>query len=439
MREGEGCVQRTNQRADRVQQPSWCIVRTLLACCFIHLPISATAGDWPQILGPHRNGIADDEQLNLDWPGGKPKALWQRDVGDGVAGVAVAEDRVVLFHRVGNQEVVEAMEPISGKVVWSLGFRTDSRPQMSTAGDGPRCVPIIHRGSVYVFGVGGDLRCLSLADGKERWSRAAAKEFQAPEGFFGAGSTPIIEGDKLIVNVGGDRSGAGIVAFDLETGKTVWKATNEQASYAAPTAATVDGVRHVIFATRLNLVSLDPQSGAVRFRFPFGQRGPTVNAATPLVVDRYLFLTASYGIGAVFAKIGKTDAKTLWANNDVMSSQYPTCIYNDGYLYGIHGRQDGPPAALRCFEPKTGKVAWSKEGFGMASLILADGKLIAMKTDGTLVVAEPNPKEFRPLASARVFDNSSREPALALPALAGGLLYVRDTQTLKCLDLRKRP
>lgn len=416
------------------------LTRVLIAIVALQLPILSQAGDWPQILGPHRNGIADDERLNLDWPGGKPKTLWQRDVGDGVAGVAVAEGRVVLFHRVGNQELVEAMEPLTGKVLWKVGFPTGFQSQQPTAGDGPRCVPVIHRGSVFVFGAAGDLHCLKLADGKERWSRAALKEYKAQEGYFGAGSTPIVEGDKLLVNIGGDRSGAGIVAFDIETGKTIWKATDEQASYSAPTAATVDGVRHVLFATRLNLVSLDPESGAVRFRFPFGQRGTTVNAATPLVIDGHLFLSASYGIGAVFAKIGKTEAKTLWANNDVMSSQYPTCIYNDGYLYGVHGRQDGPPATLRCFDPTTGKVAWSKEGFGMASLILADGKLLVMKTDGTLVVAEPNPKEFRPLASARVLDNaSSRDPALALPALSGGLLYVRDRQTLKCIDLRKQP
>jgi outer membrane protein assembly factor BamB len=409
----------------------------LIANVALQLAVLCPAGDWPQILGPRRNGIADDEHLNLEWPGGKPKTLWQRDVGDGVAGVAVADGRVVLFHRVGNQELVEAMEPLTGKVHWKVGFPTSFRSQVSTAGDGPRCVPVIHRGNVFVFGAAGDLHCLKIADGNERWSRAALKEYKDQEGYFGVGSAPIVEGDKLLVNVGGDRSGAGIVAFDLDTGKTVWKATDEQASYSAPTAATVDGVRHVIFATRLNLVSLDPETGAVRFRFPFGQRGPTVNGATPLVIDGHLFLSASYGIGAVFAKIGKTEAKTIWANDDVMSSQYPTCIYKDGFLYGVHGRQDGPPATLRCFDPKTGKVAWSKNGFGMASLILADGKLLVLKTDGNLVVAEPNSKEFRPLASARVLDAAPGEPALALPALANGLLYVRDSRTLKCLDLRK--
>jgi outer membrane protein assembly factor BamB len=205
---------------------------------------------------------------------------------------------------------------------------------------------------------------------------------------------------------------------------------------------TLDGVRHVIFVTRLNVVSVDPENGAVRFRFAFGQRGPTVNAATPLVIDNAVFVTASYGIGAVLAQIGASDAKVIWKTAE-MSSQYPTPIFKDGYLYGINGRQDVGVAELCCLDLKTGKSAWTKSDFGMASLIFADGKLLIMKTDGTLVVANPDPSRntpFRALASAKVLENaSSNNPALALPALSDGLLYVRDSRTLKCLDLRKQP
>jgi outer membrane protein assembly factor BamB len=416
----------------------------LLTNCGVILLIASStdrlvaAGDWPQILGPHRNGIADGERLNLDWPGGKPKVLWKRDVGDGVAGVAVADGYAVLFHRVGNQELVEGMDWITGDVQWKTGFPSHYRAEVGTAGDGPRCVPLIDRGSVYVFGAAGDLHCLALVDGKARWSRKAFQEFSAPDGYFGAGSTPIMEGGKLLVNVGGDRSNAGVVAFDRDSGKTIWTATSEQASYSAPTAATIDGVRHVIFAARLNVVSLDPDNGTVRFRFPFGQRGPTVNAATPLVIDGNVFVTASYGIGGVLAKIGASSAKTVWTTHE-MASQFPTAIYKDGYLYGVNGRQDGT-ASLCCIDLKTGKATWNKRDFGMASSILADGKLLIMKTDGTLVVAEPDPKAFRQLASAAVLDNASPgNPALALPALANGLLYVRDSRTLKCLDLRMQP
>jgi outer membrane protein assembly factor BamB len=293
-------------------------------------------------------------------------------------------------------------------------------------------VPLIDAARVYLFGAGSNLHCVSLADGKTLWSRDLAADYDVPESYFGAGSSPILEAGRLLVNVGAGRSGAGIVAFSPETGKTLWKATDEQGSYSSPIAATIDGTRHAIFVTRLNAVSLDPLSGQVRFRFPFGKRGPTVNAASPLLVDGHLFLTASYGIGAVWAKIHPDDATTVWQNDAILSSQYTTPIALDGRLYGVDGRQDIGAASLRCIDPARGVVLWSEENFGYATLILAGGKLLIQKTDGTLVLAQPSPESFRKLASAQVADSTTR----ALPALAGGLYYVRDETTLKCLDLR---
>lgn len=427
-------------------------MKPLLIFCM--LTFSATAllhgGDWPQILGPARTGIAVNERLVDSFPKEGPKTVWQRDVGSGFAGVAVAGGRAVLFHRVGNEEVVEAIDAASGKPLWKTAFPTHYTSTIS-ADNGPRCVPVIHQGNVYLFGAAGHLHSVSLKDGAKRWSRAAYKEFGAPDGFFGAGSTPLVEGDRLLVNVGG-RAGAGLVAFALADGKTVWQATDELASYSSPVAATIDGVRHAIFVTRFNVVSVDPANGKVRFRFPFGQRGPTVNAATPLVIDGHVFVTSSYGIGATFAKIGATSAEILWSKDDVLSSQYTTCVQEGGLLYGIDGRQDIGVARFRCFDPKTGKVQWTQEGFGNATLILAkepltskepgraatDAKLVIMKTDGTLVLAAASPKSYRALATARLFNVAGANvPPLALPALTNGLLYVRDAGMLKCVDLRR--
>jgi hypothetical protein len=118
-----------------------------------------------------------------------------------------------------------------------------------------------------------------------------------------------------------------------------------------------------------------------------------------------------------------------------MSSQYTTCVLHDDYLYGVDGRQDLGVARLRCIEPLTGRVLWTEDGFGMATLILADEKLVIMKSDGTLVLARPSPKGFQPLGSARLFRGTVR----ALPALSDGLLSVRDGRTLKCVDLRPAP
>lgn len=388
------------------------------------------AGDWPQILGPYRNGKADQEQLANAWPAGGPRTLWQRKVGSGYAGVAVVGQRGVLFHREKDESVAEAFDAAKGTQLWRVSFPTRYSSAIAPD-DGPRCVPIIDHGYVYLFGAEGDLHCVALDTGKVRWSRDAYREFNGQEGYFGAGSTPVVVDDKLLVNVGG--RGAGLVAFSTATGKTIWQATDEAASYSSPTVTALDGRRQVIFVTRLNVVAVDPDNGKVQYRFPFGQRGPTVNAATPLVLGDHLFISASYGIGAQYVSIATVSPKIVWESDDVMSSQYTTCVEKDGFLYGLDGRQDGPPANLRCINPQTGKVVWTKDSFGTGNIILADNKLVIIKTEGELVLAEASPAGYKELATTALFSSTVQ----ALPALSSGLLYVRDTATLKCIDLRK--
>lgn len=410
----------------------------LLACLAI-LPAHIEAGDWPQILGPHRNGVAVEERIVREWPSRGLKTLWQRDVGRGFAGVAVSKGTAILFHRVGDEEIVEALAAATGKLVWKSAFPASYIPTFSDD-DGPRVVPIIAPGRVVTYGAMGHLRCLDLATGKTLWDRNTYEDFNAkqpiegepPEGYFGVGSSPVIEGGNVIVNVGGDTREAGIVAFAADTGRAIWSVTAGRASYSSPVAVTVDGIRHVIFVTRLSVVSLDPNTGKIRFQFPFGRSGPTVNAASPVVFDGHLFVTASYGIGSVLAKLDGDQAKVLWRDPKILASQYTTCVEAGGCLFGIHGRQDGPRAELRCFEPKARKVLWTVPSFGYATLMKADDKLLILKTDGTLVLAAANPNRYEELARTQVCDNTTR----ALPALAGGLLFVRDAKVLKCVDLR---
>jgi outer membrane protein assembly factor BamB len=397
---------------------------------------SGEAGDWPQILGPNRNGVAVDERLADTWPETGPAKLWSRPVGSGFAGPAVAGGAVVVFHRLGDEEVVEALDAATGEPRWKSAFGATYVPMISDD-DGPRATPVIDRGRVYLYGAMGNLYCLDLATGKTVWSRDTFDEFNSKqpfhgepaEGHFGIGSTPIVEGDKLLVNVGGDDQGAGMVGFSCATGRTVWKSTRERASYSSPVAVTVDGARHVIFLTRLNVVSLDPETGDMRFQFPFGRVGPTVNAAGPVVWDGHLFVTASYGIGGVLARIGRDDAEVLWREPKPLASQYTTCVEHEGCLIGIHGRQDGRPADLVCFEPHSRQLHWTVPRFGYATLLKAGDKLLILKTDGVLVLAAASVDRYEELARAQVADTTTR----TLPALAAGRLSVRDTQALRCL------
>jgi outer membrane protein assembly factor BamB len=393
---------------------------------------AACGGDWPQILGPHRNGVAENEKLADSWPKEGAKTIWQRTVGRGYAGLAVVGPTAILFHRVDNEERVEALDAATGKTQW-LAQTPTSYVSGISPDDGPRCVPIVHGDRIIVFGVQGNLACLRKSDGKTLWSHDTREEFQTSEGYFGAGSSPIIEADKVIVNVGGARSDAGVVAFSLETGKVLWHVAHEDASYSSPIAVTLGNTRHLIVETRLTTFSLDPANGRVRFRIPFGQRGPTVNGANPTVIGDRLFLTASYGVGAVYAQIHDSSLETLWTSDDILSTQYATCIADKGVLYGLHGRDDVGRATLRCIDPDKQKVLWEKPDFGYATLLAADGKLIAQKTDGNILLIRCDRDKYNELASAPVFDTRT----FALPALSAGRLYVRDERTLKCLDLRR--
>lgn len=387
------------------------------------------AGDWPQILGPQRNGWGLQETLAESWPRGGPAGVWEAPCGTGFAGVAVADGIAVLFHRQGDQEILQAFAAETGRPLWKRAFPARYQAQI-VDDDGPRCVPTVAQGLIFALGAAGDLHCVSLRDGTARWSRALQQEFQAPEGYFGFGSAPLVESHRVIVNVGGPR-GSGVVAFDAQTGQTLWTSTNELASYAAPIAAPIAQQRRILLVTRLHFLGLDPATGKELFRIPFGARGPTVNAATPVLLGDHVLLTASYGIGARWIRLHAQGAEVDW-QDELLSSQYTTPIAHEGLVYGLDGRQDVGTATLKCFDPATRNVLWQREQMVYGTLVAADGKLLFQQTDGTLRMLALSREGYRELAVARLLPGTTR----ALPALAHGRWYLRNEQTLKCFDLR---
>jgi outer membrane protein assembly factor BamB len=401
------------------------IHRLTLMAAAIALGSLAQAADWPQILGPARNGVSS-EKLPDRFPANGPKTAWSAPAGQGYAGAAVADGKVVLFHRVEGKERVAVFDAGSGKPLWATEYPAQYRGGFNED-TGPRCVPLIHKGRIYVFGASGDCHCLELKDGSKVWSRALWNDYDAPEGYFGAGSTPILLGDRLLLNVGGRK--AGIVGLQIDTGEPAFTATKDEASYSSPTSVQRGKQFDALFITRLNAVQVDPATGKATTLFKFGKSGPTVNAAVPLIQDGMLFVTASYGIGARCSKW--PSGELLWADDDTLSSQYSTPVLRDGYLYGIHGREDVPPAHLRCVDLKTGKVMWSEDGFGVAHPILAGDKLLLLTVDGDLVLAEASPKAYRELGRASIAKSTTR----ALPALANGHVYCRSKDRLICLQL----
>ena len=345
--------------------------------------------------------------------------------------MAVVAGRAVLFHRVGGELVAEGLEAATGEPVWKATFPTNYSGQVS-ADNGPRCVPLIHESFVYLLGPAGELACVSLASGKRIWFRQVYQETQGVRRIFRRGEQPDRRRRQAAVE---RRRSQGSGVGGLFTHRWLDRVEGDRRSGQLFIAGGGDDRRRATRDLR-DAVERRVDRSAERHRaisLSVRVRGPTVNAANPLVLGDHLFVSASYGVGAAWAKIGPDKATVEWDSGDVMSSQYTTCVEKDGLFYGIDGRQDLGDARLRCFDPRTGKLRWTKNEFGTGNLILAGDKLLVTKTDGELVLVEPVAKEYRELARTRLFDTTVQ----ALPALADGRLFVRDTKQLKCLEVGK--
>ena len=396
--------------------------------------LNGAAPDWPQFLGPTRDGVYTGPPLAISWPSDGPLKVWQKAVGQGLAGPVVSGERVILFHRVANEEVVEALDRQTGATRWRYKYPTAYRDDFGFD-EGPRAVPVVANGRVYTFGAEGQLHAVDLATGQRVWSVDTMRRFGVRKGFFGAAGSPLVEDGRVIANVGGmdGTKGAGIVAFNADTGAVLWTATDHQASYSSAVGATLGGRRHAVFFTRGGLVGLDPATGAILFQRPWRSRSAaSVNAATPLVLGDLIFVSATYETGAAVLRLTGSQLTELWSSDDVLSNHYATSVYLDGLLYGFHGRQEFNPS-FRAVDLKTGSVKWSVDRFHAGSVTLVGDRLLIARETGELVLAAASPQAYRPLAQAKVLPPTVR----ALPALSDGFVYLRNEDTLVCLDLRR--
>ena len=239
------------------------------------------AADWPHFLGPTSDGISTETGLISAWPSGGPKVLWKKQIGTGYSAPAIRDGRLVLFHRVKNEEIVQAFDVKTAKPLWQHSYPTRYRDPFGY-NNGPRCSPLLTEKHCFTYGAEGVLHCLDVKTGKPVWQRKTSEEFQIPEAFFGVGASPVLEGDLLIVMVGGQPNST-MVAFKKDTGKTVWESVGQKtwegkpaigwpgeplvrwnsfeklASYATPTLATVNGKRMLFSLTRQGLVGMNPK------------------------------------------------------------------------------------------------------------------------------------------------------------------------------------
>jgi outer membrane protein assembly factor BamB len=451
------------------------------------LTAPATAEDWPRFLGPRGDNTSTETNLVDRWPTNGPRIIWERTVGSGYSAPSVRGDLLVLHHRLGNEEIVEAMERRSGNLRWEYKYPSRFVDPFGY-NNGPRCTPLLTSKRCYTFGAEGKLLCLDLADGRVVWQHDTAKEWNVPAAFFGVGSTPLLEGDRLIVMVGGQPD-AGVVALDPETGRTIWESVGRKtwngvipiggrttkpyewtgsemlASYATPVAATVHGQRQLFCFMRQGLVALNPTNGEVHFQRWFqAPVNESVNAMSPVVQDDLVFFSAAYyRVGAVALRVNPDGQSftEVWrsppnaftrdpATGDysapVLEIHFSTPVLLNGFLYAFSGRNE-PDARFRCVELQTGRLRWSRdEGwpahssrqprqFGRGSAILADGKLIVLGEGGRLGLFRPNPEKPEELCAWQV--PSLHYPCWVGPVLSDRKLFLRSEDRLVCLEWAK--
>ncbi len=402
---------------------------TLLLCWSF-----AEAGDWPQWLGPNRDGASSEKVAPWKEP---PKVLWRRQVGEGNSSPVIANGRVFLHAKVRDDDAEELLtvDTRTGKLLWDEAYPRSAFK--SRFGNGPRGTPAVAGNHVYTFGITGVLTCFDVIARNRVWQVDTLKEFGATNLFFGMSCSPLVDGGRVLVNVGG--KGASVVAFDKDTGKVVWKSRDDGASYSSPIVFGEGKERQVVFLTQQGLVSLNPADGSLFWKFPLIDK-LFESSTTPIRAGETL-LASSITFGSVGLQLdtkdGKPEATQLWKNKDLTCYFSTPVPVGPDHIYMVTGNDPLAifhQATLHCIEAKTGKDLWSKPkvvGKYHASLLrTGDNKLLMLEEAGNLVLLDPNPKEYRELARSKVCGET-----WAHPALANGKLYIRDDKELICLQL----
>jgi outer membrane protein assembly factor BamB len=440
--------------------------------------IATPTGDWPQFLGPLGTSVSLEKGILTPWPAKGLRVIWHKELGSGYGAPSIRGERLYVFDRLaervplppdpegrrgvglrdGKLARLLCLERTTGKELWKFEYPTAYR-DMYGYNNGPRCCPVLDGEHVYLFGVEGMLHCLKADTGKLVWKVDTAADFDVVQNFFGVGSTPVVEGDLLIVQVGGSPpgsdprefmelkgNGSAIVAFDKNTGKVVYKLGSELASYAGPVLATINGRRWCFVFARGGLVAFNPKDGKLDFHFPW--RADTlecVNAANPIVVGDQVLITETYGPGAALLKVRPGGYEVVWSDakkppfGKSLQCHWMTPIYHEVYVYGSSGRHERQ-AELRCVELATGKVMWNEPDLTRSSLLMVDGHFLCLGERGQLRLVKVNPRKYEEVSDIDVKDPQTGEallhyPCWAAPVLANGLLYIRGEGRLVCLEL----
>jgi outer membrane protein assembly factor BamB len=393
-------------------------------------PPAASAFDWPQWQGPDRTGVSKETGLLQEWPAAGPPLAWSiSGLGAGYGSLAIKGDRIYVQALNGSGSAVSSLNRADGKVVWTTligrGLKDDRGP-------GPRSTPTLDGDRLYVLTENGDLACLTASNGARLWQRNILADFGGRQISWLISESPLVDGNNVIVTPGG--RGAGIVALDKMSGKTVWASQqlSDEAGYASPIAGDVEGVRVIMTLTASAGVGVRASDGKLMWRHPAVANG-TANVATPIFFDNKVFYSSDYGTGAALlglsAQAGEVKAQQIYFTRE-MQNHHGGVVLVNGYLYGFHN------SVLTCLEFATGKMMWRDRSVGKGTVVYADGKLYIQSEDNVVGLAEASPAGYKEKGRFRTADQGL--PSWAHPVVSGGRLYIRDQGTLAAYNIKAR-
>jgi outer membrane protein assembly factor BamB len=399
---------------------------TLLTCI---LTSAAPAADWPQWLGPNRDGSTTEKVV--PWMG-ELKPVWTKSVGEGNTSPVVSGGLLFLHTKVADKsaEMVQAFDAKTGEVKWEKTY--DKAVFKPLFGHGPRSTPCVVRDRLFTLGITGVLACWNAADGELIWQKDTLAEFKEQNLFFGVSSSPIVVDDKVLVMLGKGKTG--VVAFNVKDGSVAWKAGGDSASYSSPIVFGEGAKRQVVFLTGANVLSLSP-AGEVLWKYPFVD-AMSESSTTPMKVDDIL-IASSVMNGSVGLKVTEKDSKpgvALGWKNPALTCYFSTPVAaGKDHVYMVTGSLTGKSITLRCVNAVSGKETWTKPNMGKyhaAMLKLGDGNLLLHDDNGNLMLLAPDIKQYKELARSKVCGET-----WAHPAFANGYFYVRDGKELLCYML----
>ena len=398
---------------------------------FVLVVLPVNAGDWPNWLGPNRNGASPETGLLTDWPKTGPKLLWKVPGGVGYSSVAVANGRAITQVQHDDGEYVLVLDAAKGTKIW----QTKIAPVYKNGyGDGPRGTPTIDGKHIYVHSPSGPLACLD-DKGNIVWSINLLTDMGGKKLNWGLAASPLVDGDLVYALPGA--KGAAVAAFNKKDGKLVWKGGgDDQAGYATPLPVTVAGQKQIIFFNADGLFATTADTGKELWRVKWHTEYEC-NICTPLLIGKdQLFVSSGENVGCAMFKLSASNPEVLWEskgkkNKNVMENYWANSVYHDGYLYGISGHFDVKKMHLNCVDAKTGKLMWSEKNYGKSAVTLAAGHLIITTYSGDLVLAKCNPMKYEEKARVRVL--AERRPTNA--TIADKRLYLRDHDNIYCLDI----